>query len=157
MLFVFKFCTNPYYFDRYSVAFSFIMDAIQGYGSSDEERQPTEDEVLHLKPLESKMSLVVNTAPDVMIPKEVVDTRIVDPDSKKQVMYNPTYEEMWAPKQVVLTRQQERKAEGGRNDQLALQSRKTVFEKQKKKRPENKRKRFVLNLLFLIIFELNLF
>ena len=154
MLFVFKFCTNPYYFDRYSVAFSFIMDAIQGYGSSDEERQPTEDEVLHLKPLESKMSLVVNTAPDVMIPKEVFDTRIVDPDSKKQVMYNPIYEEMWAPKQVVLTRQQERKAEGG--DQLALQRRKTVFGKQKK-RPENKRKRFVLNLLFLIIFELNLF
>ena len=118
------------------------MDAIQGYGSSDEERQPTEDEVLHLKPLESKMSLVVNTAPDVMIPKEVFDTRIVDPDSKKQVMYNPTYEEMWAPKQVVLTRQQERKAEGGGNDQLALKNRKT-FEKQKK-RPENKRKRFAL-------------
>jgi len=194
------------------------MDAIQQYGSSDEERQPTEDEVLHLKPLESKMSLEVNTAPDVMIPKEVFDTRIVDQDSKKQIMYNPTYEEMWAPKQgpldptktqqqlakknmltgfiepahvspfqfenqrrtfhsygfcedpsvdaigaskiivsttnfedepekdedktkeEIVTRQQERKMEGGGNDQLTLQSRKTVFEKQKK-RPEDKRKR----------------
>merc|ERR1719317_1139954 len=43
-------------------------------------------------------------------------------------------------KEELVERQQERKLEGGGEDQVALQSRKTVFEKQKK-RPEDRRKR----------------
>ena len=46
-------------------------------------------------------------------------------------------------KEELVEREQERKLEGGGEDQVALQSRKTVFEKQKK-RPEDRRKRFLL-------------
>ena len=46
-------------------------------------------------------------------------------------------------KEELVEREQERKLEEGEEDQVALQSRKTVFEKQKK-RPEDRRKRFLL-------------
>lgn len=82
------------------------MDAIQGYGSSDDDQntssgQLPNQELQHLKPLESSLSnaIVVNPAPDVVTHKGIFDTRIIDHTKTKEVFFNPTYEELCLPEQ----------------------------------------------------------
>jgi len=72
------------------------MDALAGYGNSSSDEEPPPGSPVKFKP---SSSVMVCAAPSVLMPKDIFQTRIVDPLKNKEVFFNPTVEEMWKPEQ----------------------------------------------------------